>query len=214
MSIFRGFSDGKQQLIRLLLADRVNESPAARDRGFTEADVRRLGHVELMSTPEATLFSIAEAIERLVDGRGATPSQAIEVIEVQRRSAGSLKDLPDDFFLYGLQRVRLEHPSAQHVDEQHVRACMLSAGYLLSAGLSSSMVLPAFYHGKHKALAVEYAHLVDVVVAYVEGETTDDEFVSASERHTEKRKEFLKRAANKRASVRLQAAINELESDG
>jgi hypothetical protein len=212
MSFFRSQSDGKQDLIRVLLADRVNESPAARDRGFTDEDVKRLGRVGLMSTPEATLVSIAEGLNHLIENRGVNSRQAMEIMEVQRRAVGALSALPDDFFVYGLQRVRLEHPTAQDVDEMHVRACMLAAERLTSMGGNSSQVIAAFYFGKYKALQVEHANQTDAVSAYLEGESTDDEFASAVDGQVARRRAFLKRVANKRASVRLQAAINDLEA--
>ena len=166
MSLFGG---SKLELLRMLVADRTDGDDRVMLRTGAPWRATRL---EVMGTPEATAYTIAESLNQLVDN-GCSDQDAIKRIEGFRAMSGlGSVELSDNALEYGRRRVRLEHRGVGITDEQIYAALLAAECIHRNPGADPEM---AYYSGKYKAKKLTVEHLASTLVMYLDGALSDDQ---------------------------------------
>ena len=158
--------------VRELLVCRVETDVEAMKSSFGRKEVEGLGTAQLMSTPEATIVKIMEAVYANL----ATPN-ILEMIERHRSQIGSLpRPIPESIDDYVLQRVALEHPRTIAV--AHVKLCIGACHHYFGAGSFYGKALSSVERARRQQAEDDlFFTWFAIDDWYVEGILTEDEFM-------------------------------------
>lgn len=158
----------KLELLKMLIADRTDGDERIVLRAGAPWSATRM---EILGTPEATAYTIAESLNQLSDVC-ASDEDAMKRVEGFRAMSGlgSVR-IPSNVLEYGRMRVRIEHKGIDITDEQ-IHAALLAAEFMHRNPNAPSDT--AYYCGKFKAQRLKIEGVASSLVSYLDGALSDD----------------------------------------
>lgn len=203
--------DGKIDLARLLLIERLKSDPSAQAQGFTPFMVRQLPDSQVVGIVESSIIAIVETYTKLCLS-GATESGALLKIEIHRRSLG-FSELPSPLNLlsYIDYRVGIEYDGSA-LPRGHVSLCTQAADHFLAYRDDKG---EAAHSVKFSLLEQKSAKLNDLMMTiaqYFDGLTSDEEFYNALNDDVLEWQEALAERKRKADVARFKAHVRDMDA--
>lgn len=156
----------KLDLIRILVAKRIEMDPHAAAAGFTPEMARSIDVVQLLGTVEASIVTMVEAFNALISS-GCDEGRALEVIEAQReklaplsgRTFRSLAELVE-------VRAAAEH-TGPTLPTGFPRICLQAAKHFFSRSQPKGAAAHALGHALHEVQNQKYNRVMEGLSSFL-----------------------------------------------